>query len=96
MKAKVVQIKTAGKMIIIIIKIIIIGKMKSKRILNNEMVEITIMMKMIEIAILIAIEIIKIIIMMTMVIWINLIRNFNRKNQILIIIRKKIKILKNN
>jgi len=96
MKAKVVQIKTAGKMIIIIIKIIIIGKMKSKRILNNEMVEITIMMKMIEIAILIAVEIIKIIIMMTMVIWINLIRNFNRKNQILIIIRKKIKILKNN
>ena len=70
--------------------------MKSKRILNNEMVEITIMMKMIEIAILIAVEIIKIIIMMTMVIWINLIRNFNRKNQILIIIRKKIKILKNN
>lgn len=96
MKAKVVQIKTAGKMIIIIIKIIIIGKMKSKRILNNEMVEITIMMKMIEITILIAVEIIKIIIMMTMVIWINLIRNFNRKNQILIIIRKKIKILKNN
>ena len=96
MKAKVVQIKTAGKMIIIIIKIIIIGKMKSKRILNNEMVEITIMMKMIEITILKAVEIIKIIIMMTMVIWINLIRNFNRKNQILIIIRKKIKILKNN